>query len=90
MTHRFCVYNNINKIKMEKEKITLEEAEKTIRFVTENGYDVKGFIGCLGLIYEQIAEAYIQLEGDAPSGTCDVLNSLYTIKNMKRKLESLL
>ena len=75
---------------MEKEKVTLEEADKIVSFVTDNGYDVRGFIARLDIIYEQIAEAYIQLEGDAPSTTNDVLNSLYTIKSMKRKLESLL
>ena len=75
---------------MEKNVFTLEEAEKAIIFITENGYCVKEFIGWLDKAYEQIAEAYIQLEGEAPSSTNDVLNSLYTIKTMKRNLEGLL
>ncbi len=75
---------------MEKNVFTLEEAEKAIIFITENGYCVKKFIGWLDKAYEQIAEAYIQLEGDAPSSTNDVLNTLYTIKTMKRNLERLL
>lgn len=75
---------------MGKNVFTLEEAEKAIIFITENGYCVKEFIGWLDKAYEQIAEAYIQLEGDAPSSTNDVLNTLYTIKTMKRNLEGLL
>lgn len=75
---------------MEKNVFTLEEAKKAIIFITENGYCVKEFIGWLDKAYEQIAEAYIQLEGDAPSSTNDVLNTLYTIKTMKRNLEGLL
>ena len=75
---------------MEKETFTLEEAEKAINFVTGNGYCVKGFIKWLDDVYEQIAEAYIQLGSDAPSGTNDILNSLYTIREMKKSLEGLL
>lgn len=75
---------------MEKKVFTLEEAEKAINSITENGYCVKEFIGWLDKVYEQIAEAYIQLGDDAPSGTNDVLNTLYTIKVMKRFLEGLL
>ena len=75
---------------MEKNVFTLEEAERAVYFITENGYSVKGFIKWLDKAYEQIAEAYIQLEGDAPSSTNDVLYTLYTIKGMKRNLEGLL
>jgi hypothetical protein len=75
---------------MEKNVFTLEEVEKAIIFITENGYGVKEFIRWLDKAYEQIAEAYIQLGDDAPSGTNDVLNTLYTIKVMKRFLEGLL
>ena len=75
---------------MEKNVFTLEEAERVINFITENGYGVKEFIRWLDKAYEQIAEAYIQLESDAPSSANDVLNTLYTIKVMKRNLEGLL
>ena len=75
---------------MEKNVFTLEEAERAVNFITENGYCVKGFIKWLDKAYEQVAEAYIQLESDAPSSANDVLNTLYTIKGMKRSLEGLL
>ena len=75
---------------MEKNVFTLEEAERAVYFITENGYSVKGFIRWLDKAYEQIAEAYIQLESDAPSSSYDVLNTLYTIRGMKRSLEGLL
>ena len=75
---------------MGKNVFTLEEAERAVSFITENGYSVKGFIKWLDKAYEQIAEAYIQLESDAPSSAYDVLNTLYTIRGMKRSLEGLL
>ncbi len=75
---------------MEKNVFTLEEAERAVHFITENGYSVKGFIRWLDKAYEQIAEAYIQLESDAPSSSYDGLNTLYTMRGMNRSLEGLL